>query len=59
MSELLTWLLDPDYPLVVGIIEGVQAAIENRVEAEVVAHLTCALRARLHQGNGRRYPDSP
>jgi hypothetical protein len=59
MPELLTWLLDPDYPLVVGIIDGVQAAIENRLEAEVVAHLTCALRVRLHQGNGRRYPDSP
>ena len=26
MSELLTWILDPDYPLVVAILDGVQAA---------------------------------
>ena len=58
MPELLHWLLDPAYPLVVAILDGVQAATENRLEAEVVASLACALRRRLHQEHGRRYPDS-
>jgi superfamily I DNA and/or RNA helicase len=58
MPELLTWLLEPNYPLVVAILDGVQAATENRLEAEIVAYVTCALRLRLYQENGRRYPDS-
>jgi hypothetical protein len=58
MPELLTWLLDPDYALVVAILDGVQAATENRLEAEIVASVACELRLRLYQENGRRYPDS-
>ena len=58
MPELLTWLLDPDYALVVTILDGVQAATENRLEAEIVAYVACELRIRLHQENGQRYPDS-
>jgi hypothetical protein len=55
---VLDWILDPAYPLVVAMLDGVQAATENRLEAEVVASLACALRARLRQENGRRYPNS-
>jgi hypothetical protein len=58
MPELLHWILDPAYPLVVGILDGVQAATENYLEAEVVAYLACELRARLQQENGHPYPDS-
>jgi hypothetical protein len=58
MPELLDWILDPDYPLVVRIREGVQATVENGLEADVVAHLACDLRARLTQVNGRCYPHS-
>jgi hypothetical protein len=58
MSELLDWLLDPNYPLVVGVLDGVQAATENRLEAAVVAELACELRARLTRENGQLYPDS-
>jgi hypothetical protein len=58
MPELLTWILDPDYPLVVAIVDGVQAATENRLEAEVVSYLACELRMRLQEENGQYYPDS-
>src|SRR5262249_51995196 len=36
-----------------------QVAMENRLEAEIVASLACELRLRLQQENGQRYPDSP
>jgi hypothetical protein len=58
MPALLDWLLDPDYPLVVAILNGVQAATENRLEAEIVAAVACALRAQLYQEHGRLYPES-
>ena len=32
--------LDPDFPLVVVIVDGVRATAENRVEAELVADLS-------------------
>ena len=58
MPELLAWILDPDYPLVVAILDGVQAATENRLEAEVISYLACELRMRLQQENRQCYPDS-
>ena len=57
-SALIEWLLDPAYPLVIGILEGVRAAQENRVEAALVARLAAALRARLRARDGATYPDT-
>ena len=39
--------LDPDFPLVVGVLEGVQATAENEVEAALVARVVAALRGRF------------
>lgn len=47
LEDLQDWLLSPDWPLVVCVLEDVRAAIENRVEAELVARLSVALRHRL------------
>lgn len=51
-------LVDPDYPLVIGVLDGVRAAAENRVEAELVARAVVRLRTRLQPAPRRRYPDS-
>ncbi|MER2622706.1 MAG: AAA domain-containing protein, partial [Accumulibacter sp.] len=57
-DALVEWLLDPAYPLALGVLEGVRAAQENRVEAALVARLAAALRARLHNRAGATYPDT-
>lgn len=51
-------LVDPDYPLVIGVLDGVRAAAENRVEAELVARAVIRLRSRLQPGPRKRFPDS-
>jgi hypothetical protein len=51
-------LLDPQYPLVIGILQGVRAAAENRVEAGLVARVARRLRERLLQASGDVYPDT-
>jgi superfamily I DNA and/or RNA helicase len=40
-------LLQPGYPLVIGVLDGVKAAAENRVEANLVSAAACRLRQRL------------
>lgn len=57
-DALVEWLLDPAYPLAIGVLEGVRATQENRVEAALVARLAAALRARLHDRDGATYPDT-
>jgi DNA replication ATP-dependent helicase Dna2 len=47
-DELQATCLDPDYPLVIAILDGVIAAKENPVEAALVADLTLAIRDQLH-----------
>jgi superfamily I DNA and/or RNA helicase len=46
-SELIDTVLDPAYPLVVCVLEDVQSTAENRMEAELVAEVTMALRSRF------------
>lgn len=46
-GRLLDWLLDPDWPLVVGILEKVRAAAENPLEAALTSLLALELRRRL------------
>mgnify|MGYP000924593979 CR=1 FL=1 len=57
-DALVEWLLDPAYPLALGVLEGVRAAQENRVEAALVARLAAALRARRRDRAGATYPDT-
>jgi len=57
-DEMVAAVLDPSYPLVVGVLSGVRAAAENRVEAQLVARVAVTLRALLQAGDGRPYPDS-
>jgi hypothetical protein len=57
-DQLVEQILDPAYPLVVGVLSGVRAAAENRVEADLVARTACALRERLTDASGHRYPGS-
>lgn len=55
--ELAHWILDPTYPLVLCVLENVRTTVENRIEAELVAHLTSALRERLADpATGAPYP---
>lgn len=54
-DDLLSWLLDPAYPVAVVIVEGVQAAKENDVEAELVAQLSAALRGCLPYDSDRDF----
>jgi len=58
-DELADALLDPKYPLVIGVLDGVRATAENRVEAALVARAAVRLRHRLQLGARRRYPDTP
>jgi hypothetical protein len=56
-DPLVRACLDPAFPLVVVILEGVRAGRANPVEADLVAQLVAALRAGLRDRHGRRYAD--
>ncbi len=51
-------LLDPDYPLVIAVLDGIRATVENRIEADLVARAAVQLRQRLQIGPRRPYPDT-
>lgn len=55
---LAEYCLDPEFPLVLAVLEGVFASRANPEEAELVARLVGALRAGLRSEDGRRFPDS-
>ena len=56
-EEFTDWILDPRWPMVLIIVEGVQAAVENPLEAEIVASLAVALRRQMFKEKSRRlYP---
>jgi hypothetical protein len=57
-DPLANAIIDPDFPLVVGVLEGVRATAENVVEAELVTRVTQSLRDRLFRADGRSYEDS-
>ncbi len=52
LDPLCRAILDPAAPLVVVITDGIRAARENPVEADLIARLTCALRAGLRDAGG-------
>jgi len=56
-SDFFHWITHPDYPLVIGILEDVQATVQNPAEARLVAELSFLLRKTL-MNDGTLYPDS-
>jgi DNA replication ATP-dependent helicase Dna2 len=57
-DEMVSAILDPGYPLVVGVLSGVRAAAENRVEAQLVARVAVKLRELLQDADGSSYQNS-
>lgn len=55
MDEMVAACLDPNYPLVLVILEGIRAAQANPVEADLVAQLVAGLRSGLQNDRGRLY----
>lgn len=56
-SEWVQWALNPDFPLVVGVLEGVVAGAENPIEASLVAELAEALRKGMKRSDGAPWPE--
>jgi len=58
-EEWVEWVLDPECPLVLCILEGVQTTVENPTEAALVTRLVGALRERLiDPESGAPYPET-
>jgi hypothetical protein len=57
LDPLVAACLDPDFPLVVVILDGIRAAQANPEEADLVAQLVTALRDGLRAADGKRYGD--
>jgi hypothetical protein len=56
-DPLVRACLDPDFPLVVVVLEGPRAARAHPAEADLVAQLVAALRDGLRAADGQRYGD--
>ncbi|PQO37841.1 hypothetical protein DTL21_07830 [Bremerella cremea] len=54
-SKISQACLDPDFPLVIVALEGIQAARENVIEAELVSILVSDLRQHLKTSSGKAY----
>ena len=58
-KELCEWILEPDFPMTLCILEGIRATVENQAEAALVARLTTYLREKvINPETGSVYPDS-
>jgi len=57
VDPLVRACLDPEYPLVLVILDGPRAAQANPVEADLVAQFVVALRDGLRDETGRPYAD--
>jgi hypothetical protein len=57
LDPLVSACLDPKYPLVLVILDGIRAAQANPVEADLVAQLVAALRDDLRAADGQPYTD--
>jgi hypothetical protein len=57
LDPLVAACLDPAYPVVVVVIDGVRAARANPIEADLVAQLVIALRDGLRDARGLPYAD--
>ncbi len=56
-SPFVAHCLDPQFPLVVVVVEGIEAGKENLHEAALVADLASALRDGMRAPNGSPYAD--
>ena len=57
LDPLVGSCLDPNYPLVVVILDGIRASRANPIEADLIAQLATALRDGLRDAAGRPYTD--
>jgi superfamily I DNA and/or RNA helicase len=57
VDPLIKTCLDPAYPLVVVVLDGIRAAQANPIEADLVGQLVAALREGLRDGDGQPYAD--
>ena len=58
-SEFLKWALDPDYPLVLCIVDNVRATVDNMVEADLTARLACYLKkCMINHKTNETFPDT-
>ncbi len=57
LDPLVSSCLDPNYPLVVVVLDGIRASRANPIEADLIAQLTAALRDGLRSASGRPYAD--
>jgi hypothetical protein len=57
LDPLAAACLDPAFPLVVVVLDGVRAARANPIEADLVAQLVVALRQGLRDAAGKPYRD--
>jgi hypothetical protein len=57
LDPLVASCLDPDYPLVVVVLDGIRASRANPIEADLIAQLTTALLDGLRDAGGRLYLD--
>jgi hypothetical protein len=55
LDPLVRACLDPSYPLVVVLLDGIRAARANPIEADLVGQLVAALRDGLHRPDGKPY----
>jgi DNA replication ATP-dependent helicase Dna2 len=55
MDPLVWSCLDPEYPLVVVILEGIRATRANPIEADLIAQLVVALREGVRDESGKPY----
>jgi DNA replication ATP-dependent helicase Dna2 len=57
LDPLVAACLDPDYLLVVVVLDGIRTSRANPIEADLIAQLTTALRDGLRDACGRPYAD--
>ena len=58
LDPLIKACLDPEYPLVVVVLDGIRASRANPIEADFVAQFVVALRDGLRGPDGRPYDDA-
>jgi hypothetical protein len=57
LDEVVASCLDPEYPLVVVLLDGIRAMRANPIEADLAAQLVAALRDGLRDSDGKPYTD--
>ena len=59
VSEFLRWVIDPDYPLTLCIVDNVRATVDNMVEADLTARIACYLKkCMINHKTSETFPDT-